>query len=714
MVRHLRARQALDTVQEQASEQLLPEQFVAYIRQSSTKQVENNPESADLQLSGAQEYAVSQGLDADKLVIAWEGDGKRGVSGTLRIDQRDDLRDIMAGIYAGKIKRVWGYSVSRLFRDKYGVQVATFIQACAEHHVKVVIKTAKTFDFSNSFDTMMFQFLANVAARENEDRARLLHEANRNKALRGEYDGRALTPGFIVDRDKTSPTYNKYIPYEPHKRVVNRLLARYAEHGEMNRMAREVERMRVVFPPFEDWVDQLNITKFEYIRVCAVHGPDRRMNIRDKDGKGRFVPNGCQFKGEDCKFIGYHISSQALEHLLITPELMGYWTISGKNPDGTEWREVLTDANGEPLVNHTRIVDKPANWEYVFKRLSPTLLDGTPNPNRINARATWRAATVKQVDREPQALLLDGILTSPLGTVHLTYDKKYYFVYEKNGPSTRRRKNTLSIHARWIEDEFRKRLLDRIDNTDYEQILYDALRETEAKNREALVSVNEQIANYQQTIEIKQAKLDALGKDFDIETAKQYNQAIKDARANIAALQAKKNEAAAEEKDLQDLCTELRNFRNHGKRDNLNLRRFLQIITDSVSIDEYSSHFITLTVIWCTPFAQKDVCYFCREDGGRTGWSKEDERDLRRLYPNSDRLDIMKRFPTKTWRCIVQYAANRHIGRNTNRNSSGIHDPIHSLADWELMQKYGWKRERAAHWLPGEPLEKNGDLSKSS
>lgn len=87
---------------------------------------------------------------------------------------------------------------------------------------------------------------------------------------------------------------------------------------------------------------------------------------------------------------------------------------------------------------------------------------------------------------------------------------------------------------------------------------------------------------------------------------------------------------------------------------------------------------------------------------------------MRRLYPNSDRLDIMKRFPTKTWRCIGQYAANRHIGRNTNRNSSGIHDPILSLADWELIQKYGWTRERAAHWLPGEPLGKNGDLSKPS
>jgi len=119
------------------------------------------------------------------------------------------------------VKLVWAYSVSRLFRDKYGVQVGTFMEACAKHGVKVVIETATTFDFNNSFHVMMFQMLANVAAKENEDRTRLLHEARGNKARRGEYDGRPARVGFIVDRDKNSPTYGKLIPYEPHAEVAS-------------------------------------------------------------------------------------------------------------------------------------------------------------------------------------------------------------------------------------------------------------------------------------------------------------------------------------------------------------------------------------------------------------------------------------------------------------------------------------------------------------
>jgi len=713
--RQLRARKPQEQAQDTSvQEQLSPEQLAAYVRQSTTRQTRENLESADLQLSGAQEFAISQGLDADKIVIAWEGGGKRGVSGTLRIDQREDLQEIMAGIYAGKIKVVWGYSVSRLFRDKYGVQVATFIQACAEHHVKVVIKTAKTFDFTDFYARMIFQFLANVAAQENEDRTRLSREANRNKALRGEYDGRTLIPGFIVDREKTSRTYNKYIPYPPHVAVVNHLLARHSQLGAFNRLANEVEKMRVVFPPFEDRVDKENIARFGNIRVCAVHGPDRKTRIKDKDGKWHVVHVGCQFKEEDCKLLGYHLSSDALKHLLTAPELMGYWTVGGKNPDGTPWREVLTDADGQPLLNHARVADNPADWEYAFYKYSPTLLDGTPNPNWIAPRATWTAATVKQIDREPQAFLLNGFLTSPLGTVHLntTGDYPYYLVTERRSPNTNKRSNTLTIDARWIEYEFRQRLLDRIEDTNYEQLLYDALHNVQTHNAQALVSVDEQISNYQETIKIKQAKLDALGEDFDRETAQQYNQDIKDARANIAALQAKKKAAAPEEQDLRDLCTELWNFRNHGKRTNEKLRRFIRLATDAVVIDEYSSHFITLTVVWCAPFAQKDICYFYREDGGRQPWSEQDMADLTALYPYADRLEIMRRFPTRSWISIMAQATSdeMRLKRLTTLNTFGIVDRSLSLADHELMQRYGWRREKAAHWLLDTPLSDSDDV----
>ncbi len=701
MVRHLRARQAVETTQAQASEQLTEGQIVAHIRQSSTRQTRENLESADLQLSGAQKFAIEKGLNAGKIVIVHEGEGKRGVSGTLRIDQREDLQGIMALIYADKIKYVCDYSVSRLFRDRYGVQVGTFMQACAEHHVKVHITTAKTFDFTNSFDVMMFQFLANIAARENEDRARLSHEANRNKALRGGYDGRPLIAGFIVDTDKKSPTYGHYIPYEPHKRVVNRLLKRHRQRGEFNQLASEVEKMTVVFPPFEGWVNKESIARFDYVRVCAIHGPDRKTKVKDEDGKWHYEPVGCQFKGEDCKFIGYHISSIALKNLLIAPELMGYWTVDDV---------VLTDANGELLVVHERIVDDPADWEYAFYRYSPTLLDGSPNPHRINSRATRTAATVKQVDKEPRALLLDGLLTSPQGTVHYVPSEDAYAVFEKRHPNRHRRSKTLTIGARWIEDEFRQRLLDRINDTNYEQMLYDALRNAQANNAQALISVDKQIANYQQAIKIKQAKLDALGEDFDKETAQQYNEDIKDARANIAALKAKQNEAAAEEQDLQDLCTELWNFRNHGKRTNEKLIRFIRLATSKISIEEYSSHFIRLTVAWCAPFPQVDVCYFYRETGGKLGWSEEEKRDLAGLYPHTDRRELLERFPTKTWLCIASYAQERGLKRHTGVNTSGIIDHSLSLADWNLMQKYGWAREKGTHWLENVDPEGYGDL----
>src|SRR5260370_7438118 len=114
-------------------------------------------------------------------MIAFEGDGKRGVSGTLMIDQRERLQEVMAGIYADKIKRVWAYSVSRLFRDKYGVQVGTFIEACAKHRVKVVIETAQTFDFGDSIHILIFQFLPTITAKKNKHRTKFLHPATTNK-----------------------------------------------------------------------------------------------------------------------------------------------------------------------------------------------------------------------------------------------------------------------------------------------------------------------------------------------------------------------------------------------------------------------------------------------------------------------------------------------------------------------------------------------------
>ena len=172
--------------------------------------------------------------------------------------------------------------------------------------------------------------------------------------MRGQYDGRPLTPGFIVDRDKHSPTFGRYIPYQPHQAVVQKLLDRYRELlGQFNLLAREVEQMPVVFPPFADWVDKLDRSMFRFIEVCSVHGPNRQTRVKGKHGKWHFERVGCNLEGPNCQLEGYHIGSEALSHLLQAVELVGYWKVD---------KAVLTDDSGQPVKNHEGIVDF-SDWE---------------------------------------------------------------------------------------------------------------------------------------------------------------------------------------------------------------------------------------------------------------------------------------------------------------------------------------------------------------
>jgi DNA invertase Pin-like site-specific DNA recombinase len=685
--RQLKPKQAQE--QEPIEAELTPEQMAAYIRQSTTKQTKENLESADLQLSGAQRYAVSQGLDADKIVVAHEGEGKRGVSGTLRIEERDRLRDTFAGIKAGTVKVVWAYSVSRLFRDRYGVQVATFIEACAEHNVKVVIETAKIFDFSNSFDIMLFQFLANVAARENEDRSKLLHDANNSRARRGLYNGKPLQPGYIIDRNKDSETYMRYTPYRPHAEVTARLYKRFRElSGQFNLLVAEVGQMPVVFPPFEAWVDQRDVNQLKLKKVCKLHG------------------KLCDCKQEDCELAGYHITKTGLLHLLTAIEHIGYWKFNG---------ELLTDADGQPLKNHEAIVPLD-DWQFAFNRLSFVTLSGENNTERISTK-TWVPA------KKVQTTLLEGILTSPLGTIQCSEGK--YKVTEKRAGKLHR-SNTLTVPTLWIDAAFRDRLRQRLleDLTGNKRFLHEQLKRIKASNAEALVSVDEQIANYQKAIANREAYIATVGAAIDKETALKLNADSIQDRAQLAALIAKKNAANKEVSGVEELIDRIGKFtakpgkhilktktgKDFFREGDEETRRFIRLATESVELGEYSGHVLTLTIRWRAPFAQTDVCYIYRQEAGHQAWSAEDEQVLRDLFPHADRLAIMQALPTRSWQSIATWANRLGIERNTRLNTSGVHDTRLCWLDAQLLQEHGWKLEG----LPHEILWDIGVLDSAS
>jgi DNA invertase Pin-like site-specific DNA recombinase len=660
--RQLKPRQA---VEPNAQTQAISARPVAIIaRQSTTRQTQEHLESMKLQIEDARQRFINQGWSEDIITIRVAGGGKRGVSGTLRIDQRSELQDTLADAKAGKIKAIGAYSVSRLFRDKYGVQVGTFMEVCAQHDVLVMLPN-QIFDFNNQSDVMMFKLLASVAAMENEQRAKLMTDAKRRKSMRGEYDGRPLVVGFIVDRTKTlpdgkpNPTYGRFIVYEPHAKVVRRLYARYRElGGRFNLLAREVAQMAVVFPDFEEWVSSLDVAKLQLKRVPG----------------------------------GYHISRWGLHHLLMAIEYVGYWKHDGV---------VLTDSVGEPLKTHQAIVDRET-WEYAFNRLSHTTLTGEPNIERIDGKAGW--VTGKSNGDEQMGGLLQGILTSTQGSVR--YSSGIYNVAEQREGHSQW-SNTLSVDAAMIDKVFRARLARRLlemRKAGNFQFILRQLSTTKKRNEKALVSVDAQIARYKNEIAGIQAYILATGATADTKTLQDFNEQLLDARANLDALEAKKNKAVFEEEGIKKLVKRLNEMTGlDSLQSTEESRQFIGLACESVSLDEYSSHFITLTIRWRAPFTQTDVCYIHRGDGGRQEWTEADEFELAMLYPLVDRRVILERFPTRSWLGIMSWAKERGMERYTRVNTSGIVNRVLSLRDHELLQANGWSLENP---YPGTGIKK--------
>ncbi len=645
-------RRQLYQKQVEAASQALPVQEVVYTRQSTTGQVLKNTESLEMQLS--------QKGDAEEVIMLIEGlqpDGTvKGVSGTKTRNDRPMLQEaydlIASAKQQGKRIKLKVYSVSRLFRTKSRVPVEEFIDLCKANDVLIQTQMPPiTYDFSVFGMEDLFREQYKFSRMYNEQVIESMHEHNRQQSLRGEYDGRSLIVGFIVDRDKTSPTFGKFIVYEPHARVVRWLYKRYCElGGQLNLLWHEVRLMDVVFNDFEEWVSPLDA---------------RRLLLRKVPG-------------------GYHISRNALVHLLTSVEYIGYWKLDG---------QILTDRDGKPEVNHAAIVEL-ADWRYAFERLSFTNLDGTENKQR--AKRSWVPAK-----KEESAALLHGLLTSPLGTVQYSATDGLYRVMEKRNPNDTHRSATLTVKAPEIDAIAYRRMIIRCFELYDTDFLDSALEQARRKNAKALIDYDKQIARYEKSIRTKQAQLAALGEDFDIETAKQYNADIKADRAELNALREAKTKAEVEESGIAAIHQRLRAKSLPAIEDIKDNRRFLRLLAESITLDEYSGHFLTLTIVWRSPFSQVDVCYIYREDSGHQAWSTEDEQALRELYPDADRLELLQRFPTRTWSGIYTWANQMGLSRNTQLNTSGITNRYISLKDYELVQAIGSMPGRAyqEHWL---------------
>lgn len=302
-----------------------------YARQSDTGQVRDNKESAEMQTIDLFRKAVDMGFQEAKGVLYQEGDGVRGVSGTLRIDQRHDLNAVFQGISNGTYKTVFAYNESRLFRDQWLTQVTTFVEACALNDVQVITMHYR-YDFRrNTYDAQQFYFQCQMAAAYIRDHVRgVLVPARLRTARRGEYSGHPVPMGYVVDYTKDSPTEGKYVVYQPHAEIIKHIFKRFRQlDGNCTRLTRELNQSAYVFPAFNG-----------VLRVP----PTRCTPILDESGLVE----------------GYSISRYGLTSILTNAVYLGYWIHMGQI---MHWN------------NHEAIVSQEDFW-WAFERLSRTDLEG--------------------------------------------------------------------------------------------------------------------------------------------------------------------------------------------------------------------------------------------------------------------------------------------------------------------------------------------------
>lgn len=640
-----------------------------YARQSTQAQLIHHAESTEMQTDDLEAWLVERGVREGHWKLF---DADLGVSGTLRIDQRTGLQDLVELIKADIIKAVLVYQISRLFRDDTGVEYNTFAKICKHHNCVLVNADGMVFNFNNRMHMKMFRFLAEYAAEYIPQQIGLLHAARLRKARKGLYAGLGSVPrGYLVDYDKESETYKKFILYHPYQKPILDLLERfYALRGDTATFFREVEEMPVVFPLYEPWVD--------------------RRNIRDK--KWKKAPNG------------YHISRKALISMLTNPIYIGWWIVMGD----------IISRN-----NHTALIppEKQYLFWFAFDQLSEYTLDGTKNENRSIAPRRFN-----QKHTDDPIGLLKGCIECATGAMYVhpdltsnpSYyahkkDTKIYHYFELSVPLPlidAAFTDRLFAHLRQTKDfdSFRKYANEIIQKRKTQQeILLSQLEEVESQKESIL---DERLAI---RAHIRQQIKDALAIDEAADVEKLKEQFEKEAAPDFerlnrrsAKLDERKKEYEAKlslisEEDqqfrtartLSDFQTEVEKLAEVWHKKRMKEKRdFVNLLVDKVFISIPATHWIQMDIYWSNPTWADETLYLYREHGFAATWTDEEREIIREYYPTGQRAMLQSLLPDRSWNSIKKEATHLdlHCARFYRSDSLG---EIVTPSDQALCNKLG-------------------------
>ena len=626
-----------------------------YARQSTPGQLINHIESTEMQTDDLILWLQHRNV-RDNYVLF---DADLGMSGTLRIDQRPALQELIRRINADEIKAVLVYQISRLFRDLTGIQYNTFADDCKKHHcILVTAFDGMVYNFNNPIHMKMFRFLAETAAEYLQQQIGLLHEARLRKARKGLYVSLGRVPsGFIVDYDKDSPTFKKIVSYEEHRDVILDSLYRryYSLCGDFSALCREIDSMPYVFPLFEPWVDR------------------RILNQWNK----RLQNNG------------YSLTRKGIITVMTNPANIGWWIVAG---------DIISKSNHDPLIPPE---EQYLFW-YAFERLAPYTVDGEKNELRINDHPK----RFYQRHTNPTEGLLKDRASSPDGVVrvHMKQGSQHYAIVPPN-----QRIYITDMHeidARLIDPAFAMVFLAHLKETP-ELEIYQKWVTTEMQNHEALLAnLESQLRNFDKSQDAILSEIVAI-RTHITETAtteEEKKQLEKEAAPLLQGLREKYNTLEKTKKEVSDKLQSIQTSEHYTtmkqyasfqvelaklipvwEQKPFSIKKeFINLCLSEAVIQIIAPHWIQLDMYWSHPQWQPQQLFIPRPRGPRDVWTEEEKARFQEQYPTAPKDTLLQLFPGKNWAALLKMAEVLGIRRTV---SHAYPVPLHLSWDDMLFMK---------------------------
>jgi len=296
------------------------------VRQSTAVQAERHVHSAELNPQDLEAVAKRCGFASDQIRLV---DDDMGIGAySTKIEDRPGLKKwLFEDLPRGVSRVVLVSHEDRLFRDRDETEHNRFIAQAAQHGGWAICGQT-VYNFRRKFDQDHFRWECRAGKEYVEGHIKgRLHPANQRAAMRGQYAGGMVPMGYVVDYDPRSPTFKRFVLYEPHALlVVERVFQYFARlpNPSVMAVARHWECEGLAWPFYGPEVDP---------RIVRIANGTR---VRD------------ELRG------GYMFDWKQAQHILTDVVYLG-WRVRK--------RQVAWDtAANAPLVCHPALVDGDLFW----------------------------------------------------------------------------------------------------------------------------------------------------------------------------------------------------------------------------------------------------------------------------------------------------------------------------------------------------------------